>query len=321
MSVEKQHAYDRVKSFLKQCQDSENRHEEGATEMPSFREIQDALSEAEKVGLEEMEVADLLDRFGSYLWKSPDLQGAKVYYKKALKVLETRGNSTKVKDARASTHTNLGNVLYDEGDFEEASNQQHLAIELFRGCYGDFHPILANCYKTLGFIEAKHARFTSAIDFYQKALRCVSEEEHPDVIAEIYCAIGIAWKEIGKREEAASYIERCLTLQMQASGAKNAQSIGIRAFQLGLIYEELANLKQAKRYFAISLTHFRELVDSLDKKGLLYCLQHLGSVCFASGLLSEAKGYYEQLNVISRNMKDDELFNLSNEMITKCANC
>jgi len=91
---------------------------------------------------------------------------AENYFKKALNSFETSHNEL----AKAFVLNNLGQNSFLQNYFEQAENYEMQALKIYQNNYGQKHPDIATVYNQLGTIYEAKQKFSTALDFYQKAL-------------------------------------------------------------------------------------------------------------------------------------------------------
>jgi len=129
-------------------------------------------------------------------------------------------------------HNNLGLILYDKGQIEEAIKHFQRAIIL--------EPGLADAYYNLGIALKERGRFDEAITGYQKAI-----ELNPGN-ADAYVNLGIVLKEKGQSDEAIASYQKALELNPKNADAYVNLSIVLKG--KGQLHEAVISCQKALQH-------------------------------------------------------------------------
>lgn len=111
--------------------------------------------------------AQLLDRIGVVLWAKQALPEAQQHFERALALFAKVPDG---EDAIAATLTNLGNVLADQGKYDEARKQYEAELEIGRRINGPDHPVTARSLANLGTVLKSLDRLDEAQQAFERAL-------------------------------------------------------------------------------------------------------------------------------------------------------
>jgi len=166
----------------------------------------------------------------------------------------------------AETYNDLGNVLRDQGDFDEAAAQYQRAVAL--------KPDFFEAYDNLGCVLRGRGKLDEAIACFEQAIALA-----PDY-AEAHNNLGNALKNKGKLDEAAAQFERAATLKPELFQAHN---------NLGAILQEQGKLDEAVARYEQAITIRPDLAELRT---------NLGNILKQQGRFDQALACFEQALVL-----------------------
>jgi tetratricopeptide (TPR) repeat protein/TolB-like protein/predicted Ser/Thr protein kinase len=203
-------------------------------------------------------------------------------------------------DRRAAAFTllNVGDALFDEGDFVAARKQFEEALPVFReiGAQRSIRAAL----ERIGNVLYSEGNMHEAQTYYQQALRFDQETNYPSGLASDYGNLANTLGALGD-------LTGELKMQQQALAAFNA--IGSRRGtastldNLGDLLVEMGNPEEAKGYFQKALALDRETGYRVGEK---HAIAGLGEVLLVQGDLGGARKQYEQALALSKETNDED---------------
>jgi tetratricopeptide (TPR) repeat protein len=208
--------------------------------------------------------------------------------------------------------------------------------------------IVAEAYKSIGFIYKNRSEINKALEYYAKAEELLVKTKHLNILAEIYNNIGLAYYEIGNINLVIENLMKSLKLL-----EKTGDSVGT-AFSLlniGSIYDDqgdsanalknymnsyiilkklnnekgvsyaannISYIYQKQKKYDLALKFAEESAEIAkkldDKRGLAYALTMLGTISDALKDYDRAIAYYNECLAIREFMKDEKgkSFSLNN---------
>ena len=82
-------------------------------------------------------------------------------------------------------YNNIGNVLQDQGNLEEAMRYYKRALNFYLRKLGEEHPSVAEAYNNMGSVLVNRGNLGEAMAYYQQTLEIYLKalgEEHPSVL-------------------------------------------------------------------------------------------------------------------------------------------
>ena len=163
---------------------------------------------------------------------------------------------------KARPHNNLGLVLAEQGDLEEAMGYYSKALNI--------KPDDVEVLNNLGLALAGQGRLEEAISHYSKALKI-----KPDFVGPIY-NLGLALAEQGSLEEAISHFSRAVKIKPDFAEAYN---------NLGVALDEQGKFEEAISYYSKALKINPDNIEVLN---------NLGTVLARQGKLEEAISHFSR---------------------------
>jgi tetratricopeptide (TPR) repeat protein len=184
-----------------------------------------------------------------------DLVGAKAIYQEILEEL-TALNDSSVNDSIAVAYHNLGMVVEEQRQFEEARAYYLKAMKI-REDAGDFYHA-ANSYHQLGAVAEKQRQFEKARAYYLKAMQIREDAGDFYHAASDYHQLGRVAEEQRHFEEARAYYLKAMQIYEDAGDSYNAAS---EYHGLGCIAKEEGDFDSAITYFQKTFTTFSTAND------------------------------------------------------------
>jgi tetratricopeptide (TPR) repeat protein len=122
-------------------------------------------------------IARCLIGLGNAQWARKQLDEALRFAERALAIRENEIKPRNDFDIAACLG-NLGNILHDQGDIERALSCATRAVDLLNKC-GKGDPRYAAALNNLGAMHQANKNLIKAREYFQRALDCLPDENHP----------------------------------------------------------------------------------------------------------------------------------------------
>jgi len=189
-------------------------------------------------------------------------------------------------------------VLFDQGDFENARRKVEEAVPVFREIGAQKSIRSAN--ERIGNILYQQGKLQQARDYYDQALRFDREVHNPGLLASDYGNIANTLDGIGDLSGA---------LKMQRQSLEAFNEVGDRRGSsatlnnLGNLSVETGNLDEAMKYFSQALALGQQISY---RGGQPYPMSGMADVLLARGDLAGARKQYEQALAVCEEIKDED---------------
>ncbi len=203
-------------------------------------------------------------------------------------------------DRRGSARVvlNVGDLLYDQGDYEGAKQQFTAALPVFREI-GARKSIRATL-ERIGNVLYSEGKMPEAKDYYEQSLALDREGSDSTAFASDYGNIANTLDSMGD-------LKGALKMQQQALAAFEAvgdkRGAGATLNNLGILFVEMGDLDEAQKYYDQALAMARE---SSYHRGEPDPISGTGDVLLARGDLAGAKRRYEQALAMCQEMKEED---------------
>lgn len=134
------------------------------------RVLEQALALAEQAyGPGHEEIAPIVDALGGVLRNQAqnDLKTARAYRERALAIMEATNPDDPFKGAVLN---NLGNVLFNQGELDEACELYDRALRIHTRAYGRYHPEVATDLENLGSVLVAKREYVGARRYFKRSL-------------------------------------------------------------------------------------------------------------------------------------------------------
>ncbi|KAJ7377680.1 hypothetical protein OS493_027759 [Desmophyllum pertusum] len=233
----------------------------------------------------------------------------------------------------AATYGNLGSVHQALGDFEQAKDYHHRALEIRLKQLGPEHVDVATTYAAYSNLGAVHqdlgdfeqakdyhsscsrnsalGDFEQAKDYHHRDLQISLKQLGPEHVhvATTYSNLGSVHQALGDFEQAKDYHDRDLQISLKQLGPEHVDVAATYA-NLGSVHQALGDFEQAKEY------HHRALDIRLKQLGpehvnVATTYSNFGSVHQALGYFEQAKDYHHRDLQISLKQLGPEHVNVA----------
>ncbi len=198
----------------------------------------------------------------------------------------------------ARNHLVLGDLFFDEGRYQEATQQFDAALPVFREI-GARKSVRATV-ERIGNVCYAEGKMRESEKYYEEALRFDREINDAVGLASDYGNMANAMDGLGDLKGA---------LKMQQETLASFTELGDRRGSaatlnnLGLLFVEMGDLVEAKKCDEQALALTREIAY---RRGEPYPISGLGDILFAQGDLAGARKQYEQALALSKDMNDED---------------
>jgi len=180
---------------------------------------------------------------------------------------------------KAEVVTELSNVAFYRGHYDESASLSRKALEMDRRLFGEQHPAVADLLNNLGAIEADRGNFPASESYYRQALAIVERwygPDHPETAANL-TALAQTLTPEGRPADAKALLERALAIQQHANGPVRGTA-GTTLNQLGILAFQQKNYDEAKRYFTQAIATWSQYYG--DRHPFIAnAVSNLGSIC------------------------------------------
>ena len=197
----------------------------------------------------------------------------------------------------ATSLLNVGDALYDEGDFVAARKQYDEALPVFREI-GAQRSIRATL-ERIGNVLYSQGDMREAQTYYEQALRLDQEIDNPGNLASDYGNLANTLGALGDLAGALKMQQKALAAFSEIGSRRGTASV---LDNLGDLLLEMGNLEEAKGYYEKALTLHRE---TGYRVGEPHAIAGLGDVLFAQADLAGARKQYEQALALSKDTNDE----------------
>ncbi len=198
----------------------------------------------------------------------------------------------------ARTLLMVGDLLFDEGDYEGAKKQFEDALPVFQeiGAQKSIRSTL----ERMGNVYYAEGKLRESEKSYQQVLRFDREINDPFGLASDYGNLANALDGLGDLPGALKMQQQSLA-QFNEIGDRRGAAATLN--NLGNLFVEMGDLDQSKKYFEQALTLTREIAY---RRGEPYPISGLGDALFAQGDLAGARKQYEQALALCKTMDDED---------------
>ena len=202
----------------------------------------------------------------------------------------------------AATEKNIGNVLFQQGDYENALLRYQKALDIEIKSLGGAHVSVADTYNNMGIVFEKLGDYEKALFHHQNALDIKLKSlggAHVSV-ANTYCNMGVVYKNLGNFEKALEMYEKDLEITVKCLGPSHA-SVASTYYNMAIVEENLGNLQNALDLYQNALDikikslggAHKSVADTKYNIALLYRKQ--GNQVQARELFREAGSVYSKV--------------------------
>jgi tetratricopeptide (TPR) repeat protein len=203
-------------------------------------------------------------------------------------------------DRRAAARIVLtvGDVLFDQGDYEGAKKQFDSALPVFREI-GAQKSIRATL-ERIGNVYYSQGSMSEAKNYYEQVLTFDHEIDDPYGLGSDYGNLANALDGLGDLTGALKMQQESLAV-FNKVGDRRGSSTTLNNF--GNLYVEMGDLEEAKKYFSQALALTREISY---RRGEPYPVTGLGDALVAQGDLAGARKQYEQAIALCKELGDED---------------
>ncbi|XP_044163921.1 uncharacterized protein LOC114973782 [Acropora millepora] len=235
---------------------------------------------------------DYFTRFALICCVHFDLKAAKRFASLALKLI-SRDNMLYHSYA-ASTHSLMGQVLFQMGAFEEGKRHFERSLALNLQQFSSEHPVVASSCNNLAAVLSDQGDLKQAKEYHERALAIRQQTlgpQHPDV-ATSYNNLAIVLSDQGELKQAKEYHERALAIRQQTLGPQHPD-VASSYYNLGTVLRDQGDLKKAKEYHERALAIMQQTLGP-QHPDVAASYNNLATVLSDQSNLKQAKEYYER---------------------------
>jgi eukaryotic-like serine/threonine-protein kinase len=191
---------------------------------------------------------------------------------------------------------NVGDVLFDKGDFAGATKQFQEGLSVFRGIGADRDIRAAN--ERIGNVFYSEGNLPEAKQYYQQSLSFDQRVNDPQGLASDYGNLANTLGDMGDFAGSLKMQQQALAVFEQIGDRRGSAST---MDNLGTFLAEMGDLVQAKSYYEKGLALHRQ---TGYRSGEIYAIGGLADIAMAQGDLSAARKQYEQAMALSKDTQD-----------------
>jgi len=207
------------------------------------------------------------------------------------KAIEAYENLVKASPNSPVVQFDLGDLYEQTGQFDKARDQYAIVVKL--------DPKYVEGLRALGRVEIRRSNPQDALEPLNKALSLAVEINNEEARANVLQAIGIAYKQLNRPEEAIRNYEESLQIKRKLGPSQRrgmASSIG----EIAQVLEKTGKPREAEARFKEALKILREIGD---KGGVASTLTNLGSLLNETlGRPNEALPYFQESLQLRREL-------------------
>ena len=214
---------------------------------------------------------------------------------------QARDLFTAAGDRRGAAHCedNLGDELFDEGNYQEAEKHYEDALKVFEEIGAQRS--MRGTSERIGNVYYSEGKLNEARKSYAQALAFDQQVRDPGGLSSDYGNIANALDGLGDLKGALKMQQKALAAFNEVSDRRGAAAtLG----NLGSLVEEIGNLDEARKYYGQSLALAREISF---ERGQPYPMAGLGDTLMFGGDLTGARKQYEQALAMSQQMNDEDM--------------
>jgi tetratricopeptide (TPR) repeat protein len=183
-----------------------------------------------------------------------DYEGARLKYKQALKLIESKEPDRDILKLRAALYTNIGSSYTEQSNYKEALKYFFKALRINEPMKNEAG--IANDYGNLGIVYIELSEFGKALDYLEKALKINKKLNLKNqIIVNLSNIANVhAWQQNHKL--ALEYYSEVIKLSDE-SGDKRTKAANLG--NIGTVYQEQGNYDEALKYYFQAITIFEEL--------------------------------------------------------------
>ncbi|MFK4101170.1 BTAD domain-containing putative transcriptional regulator [Streptomyces sp. NPDC019531] len=193
--------------------------------------------------------------------------------------------------------TGLGQLRYEQDEFEESYEYFRDALRLFDGLE-DVPQGMAQALVGMATARREQACFPEALELLGAALERYGPDGDSGARAQVLYGIGCVHREQGRGPESHEALAQALELY-RAEGDRFGEALTVRS--LALCHRAEGALPEAERLLRDALRGFADLHDTF---GLMYTEQSLAKVELRQGRLREARERLERCLEVARDRQD-----------------
>ena len=192
----------------------------------------------------------------------------------------------------------VGDVLFDQGDYEGAKKQFENALPVFEEL--GTQASIRSAMERIGNVFYAEGKLQESKKYYEQVLRIDHEVNDPFGLASDYGNLANALDGLGDLKGALKMQQQSLSAFNQI-GDRRGSSATLN--NIGNLFIELGNLDESKNYFQQSLNLAREIAY---RRGEPYPISGLGDTLLAQGDLPAARRQYEEALALCKEMNDED---------------
>ncbi len=193
----------------------------------------------------------------------------------------------------------LGNVAIIKGNYNQAKNYFIEAKTIYQNELQENHEGIVKTLGSLGVIASEQSNYYKALEYYFEGKKIADKNKLSKMQINLNNNIGVIYKSINRPKDALKILEETQVLQ----GKNNDENRGITLTNIAVIYEQLKQLTQEKKYLDLAKI---ALSNSQDYRAIGEWNNNMGSYYFKTKDFINAEKYW---NIALQNfVKIEDMF-------------
>jgi Tfp pilus assembly protein PilF len=195
---------------------------------------------------------------------------------------------------KTSLYNSLGDALYYQGKYPEASDSYNEALTIYEKVLGTEQPSIAATYNNIALVYDSQGKYEEALKWNNKALNIrekVLGKEHPDTAA-TYNNIAAVYDVQGEYERALEWINKALNIFEKVLGKENPLT-ATTYNNIAAVYDKQGKYEDALEYYNKAL-NIREKVLGKEHPYTATTYNNIAEVYRKQGKYEDALKYYKK---------------------------
>ncbi|CAF4122903.1 unnamed protein product [Rotaria sp. Silwood2] len=222
-------------------------------------------------------------------------------FNKAKELYQVLLEQTSDRSEIAIYHNNLGSVMDNQGDYENAIWYYEQALEVWQKTLPLNDSNLIVSYNNIGGVYKNMGEYSKALSFYEKACEICEKmlpANDPD-LAISYNNMGGVYDNMGEYSKALSFYEKACEIFKKTHPA-NHPEVATSFNNVGLVYSNIGEYSKALSFYEKALDICQKTLPS-NHPSLAISYGNIGTMYMNMGEYSKALSSYEQVVAIQQN--------------------
>jgi tetratricopeptide (TPR) repeat protein len=207
------------------------------------------------------------------------------------KAIESYERLVQARPANGQLHFQLGTLFESKGNFPRARDEYARTLET--------DPKYVEALLAAGRVEIRSGNYQGSIDYLTRALTFSIQLGRREEQARVQQALGIAYKRLGKLDEALAQYNDSLRIKREVN---DQRGIAVSLGEIGQVYDLQGRPDEAEKYYKESLDTHRKIGD---KRGVGLMLNSLGASYLDQSKYDDALAVLKEALPIQRDLGDE----------------